>query len=329
MGQEKGMVRRMVENQIFHLIFPNYLSEIAMSLEKIRELQEIRLRVGQPILLMADNREWGITKQGEMTMQFEKSYQVLQKDLEDILMHLCHYSLYAYEEEITRGYFTISGGHRIGIAGQVVMEGNKVRTLSPITSMNIRIAHEKKGVANRLIPYLYRNGTFQDCLLISPPGCGKTTMLRDIIRMVSEGNEFSRGKCVGVVDERSELGGSYLGVMQNDLGCRTDLLDSCPKALGMMMLLRSMNPYLIAVDEIGGEEDIVAIRQILKCGCHLVATVHGSNFEEVCKKEGIYPLIKEGCFERYIILGNRKGVGTVEEILDRNGNELIQGGKGK
>ena len=264
-------------------MFPDYLSGIAEGLELMEGLQEIRLRAGRAFLVLADNREYGLTIQGEMTEELNRAYQVDGKDLEAILMHLCRYSLYAYEEEIAKGFLTIRGGHRIGLAGQVIMDNHHIRSIRNITSMNVRISHEVKGASEHLLPYLYENGEFLNCLLISPPGCGKTTLLRDLIRKVSDGSVLAPGKNVSVVDERSEIAGSYMGMLQNDLGSRTDLLDACPKAEGMMLLLRSMNPYLIAVDEIGGVEDAAAIRQILKCGCHILATIHGEGIEDIRK----------------------------------------------
>lgn len=304
-------------------MFPDYLSGIAEGLELMEGLQEIRLRAGRAFLVLADNREYGLTIQGEMTEELNRAYQVDGKDLEAILMHLCRYSLYAYEEEIAKGFLTIRGGHRIGLAGQVIMDNHHIRSIRNITSMNVRISHEVKGASEHLLPYLYENGEFLNCLLISPPGCGKTTLLRDLIRKVSDGSVLAPGKNVSVVDERSEIAGSYMGMLQNDLGSRTDLLDACPKAEGMMLLLRSMNPYLIAVDEIGGVEDAAAIRQILKCGCHILATIHGEGIEDIRKKEGMEGLLEEGAFHRFVILSRSHGMGTVERILDADGNQVV------
>lgn len=316
-------VLKMKDSHIVTEIFPDYLRDIAGCLDQLKNLQEVHLRAGRPLLLTADNREYGITIQGEMTENLKLAYRVDSNDLEAILMHLCHYSLYAYEEEIAKGFITLKGGHRVGISGQAVMGEDGIRSIKHISSMNLRIAHEVVGAADTVFPYLYEKSELQDCLLISPPGCGKTTLLRDIIRQVSDGNHYAAGKNVSVVDERSEIAGSYMGVMQNNLGSRTDLLDACPKAQGMMLLLRSMNPYLIAVDEIGGKEDAAAIRQILKCGCHILATVHGEDFYDVKNKEGMEELIEEGAFKRYVILSRSKGAGTVERILDAGGNQVI------
>lgn len=156
-----------------------------------------------------------------------------------------------------------------------------------------------------------------DTLLISPPGGGKTTLLRDMIRQISDGNRFSAGINVAVVDERSEIAGCYMGCPQNDVGIRTDVLDACPKVLGMMMLLRSMSPEAVAVDELGGEEDIRAVSQVMQCGSRILATIHGASLQEIREKEFLTALIQRQAFGRYVLLGRKDGNCRVEAIYDR------------
>ena len=191
------------------------------------------------------------------------------------------FSLYAYEDELRQGFLTVEGGHRSGIAGKTVIEGEKVKGISHISCSNVRVAHEKKGCADRVLPYLWEDGRFLHTLIVSAPGCGKTTMLRDIIRQISDGEAPYPGLTGGVVDERSEIAGCYRGGAQNDVGIRTDVLDCCPKAEGMMMLIRSMSPEMVAVDELGDYEDIHAIESVIHCGCKLFATVHGSSIDDM------------------------------------------------
>lgn len=299
-------------------LFPDYLrnswTRIAGQAEN---LQEIRLRVGRPIVLLLKNKECFLTEAGEITYDAESGLKSSQKDLENILKHLCRYSFYAYEEEMRQGFLTVPGGHRIGVAGQVVTgDRGAVRTMKHISYLNIRIAHEMIGAADGIMPFFYEKGQFLSSMIISPPGCGKTTLLRDIVRQVSNGTAYGRGQCVGVVDERSEIAGSYMGLAQNDVGLRTDVLDGCPKAAGMMMLIRSMSPKVVAVDEIGDAEDVHALLQVLRCGSSLLVTVHGSSIEEVRKKQYISELLVQKEFRRFVVLAKREGKCRIQGIYD-------------
>ena len=188
-----------------------------------------------------------------------------------------------------------------------------------ISTLNIRIAHEVKGAAGRILPLLYLNGQVGNTLIVSPPGCGKTTLLRDMIRLVSDGNCYGEGVSVGVVDERSEIGGSYLGVPANDVGMRTDLLDGISKVKGMMMLLRSMSPRVVAGDELGGKEDVAALWSVMQCGAKVLATVHGTTLEEIRNKPFLGELIEKRIFERYILLNKKERVGNIEGVYDVSG----------
>ena len=276
------------------------------------ELQEIRLRIGKPLIIVSDNIEFVLHK-------------IIEKEeLMEILEYVSNYSLYAFENELKQGFITIEGGHRVGMTGQVQIEEGEVKNIKHISSMNIRISHEVLNCADVIFPYITENKQICNTLIISPPRCGKTTMLRDLIRQVSDGNRWVRGCTVGVVDERSELGGCYLGVPQNKLGMRTDILDCCPKSKGMLMLVRSMAPQVIAVDEIGSAEDIHALEYAMHCGCKMLATVHGTSMEEIRKKPILDELIKRHKFERYVVLGNTHHIGEVEGIYDNRGSALFQ-----
>ena len=173
-----------------------------------------------------------------------------------------------------------------------------------ISSINIRVAMEHKGIADYVLPAIIDGDNVCHTLIISPPCCGKTTLLRDIIRQLSDGSRFLAGIDVGVVDERSEIAASHLGTAYNDVGSRTDILDCCPKEIGMLMLIRSMSPKVIAVDEIGGIKDIEAIRYVINSGCRIIATVHGRTLSEVINKPYLGELIKDSTFERIITIGN-------------------------
>ena len=213
------------------------------------------------------------------------------------------YSIYSVEDELRNGYITIRGGHRIGIAGKALMDNKGVRTLKNFSGLNIRISREKLGIASKILPYILNSkGEFLNTLLVSPPQCGKTTLLRDIIRMISRGVPYMnfRGLKVGVVDERSELGACFQGIPQNDLGPRTDILDCCPKAEGMIMLIRSMSPQVIATDEIGKVEDSIAIEEAMMAGIKLITTVHGRSLENILNKNIVGKLVRSECLKNSI-----------------------------
>ncbi len=281
-------------------------------------LQEIRIRVDKPVIVFSRGREWFVDNAGGLTQELGQAYCAGREEVKALLSHICNYSLYAYEDEMRQGFITVSGGHRVGIAGQVVVEGmNGVRTIKHIAYMNIRVAHQIVGVADKVMPFLYHNGKLQNILIISPPGCGKTTLLRDIIRQVSDGNAFGRGISVGVVDERSEIAGSYHGQAQNDVGIRTDILDACPKAMGMMLLLRSMAPGVIAVDELGSAQDMQALHTVASCGSRILATVHGDDVEDYIQKYGAWDSHSNPLFDIYLVLGRQNGSPTIRKICRR------------
>ena len=276
-------------------------------------IQEIKLRIGKPLIIIYRGKE-----------RMWKDVIVTKEEIKETLEYISNYSLYAYEHELKQGFITIEGGHRVGMAGQVIMEEGKIKNLKYISSINLRISHEVKNCADKIFPYITYNKQMYHTLLISPPRCGKTTLLRDIIRQVSDGNMWVKGCTVGVVDERSELGGCYLGNPQNEMGVRTDILDRCPKAEGMIMLIRSMAPQVIAVDEIGAQEDVHAIEYAMHCGCKMLATAHGYSMEEIQRKPIFEKLVQERRFERYVILSNRYQIGGIEAVYGENGSLLYQ-----
>lgn len=308
----------MQENRILSVLPRSIRVLIGKEHLQYEYLQEIKLRVEKPLLLVYRGEE---IIPGN---QRGKPYIVTREDIREMLEYISNYSLYAYEQEMKQGYITIEGGHRVGMTGQAIIENGKVKNLRYISSINLRMYHEILGCADTIFPFITYNKKLYHTLIVSPPRCGKTTLLRDMIRQISNGNGWINGMSVGVVDERSELGGCYMGVAQTQLGIRTDVLDCCPKAEGMIMLIRSMGPEVIAVDEIGTAEDVHAIEYAMHCGCKMLATVHADSMEELRKKPLFDQMVAEKRFERYVLLENREHVGQVEGIYDSRGTLLYR-----
>jgi stage III sporulation protein AA len=273
-----------------------------------KNMEEIRIRIGHDIILYASGKEYAL--------ECKNGFKVDNFVMNNIFNSLLNFSAYAYQEELANGYITIEGGHRVGLCGRAVMENGKVRTIKDISSINIRRSREIIGVSDPCVGYLMKgkHGLF-NTIIISPPKCGKTTLLRDLIR-----NFSNMGFQTGVCDERSEISGMYNGKPSYDLGIRTDVLDGCPKEKGMIMLIRSMSPDLIATDEIGKKEDCRAIETAVCAGVRLLATIHGSTYEDLIAS-GIGELVQRGVFERLIFLSNTPAIGSISSIRDwRNQN---------
>lgn len=278
------------------------------------DLQEIRIKIGKPVILYS--------QRGEKILD----YLPTEEDMKYSMMKIANYSLYAFEEEIKQGYITLKGGHRIGIAGECVMDNDTVRTIKSISSLNIRVCREFIGSSNKVMPFITSNGHIYNTLIISPPKCGKTTILRDIGKNISNGmyNLRLSGKKVVIIDERSEIAASYNGIPQMNVGIRTDVLDNCLKKTGMIMAIRSLSPEVIICDEIGTQGDLEALNMAFNSGVNIVVTVHGFDIKDVYYRKVFKELIDNRIIERVIVLSNRNGVGTIEKMY-----EIMLGGEYK
>ena len=304
-------------------LFPN---EIRPFLEKTTKhadsLTEIRIRCGQPVFVVRGRKEYVLSAQGE-EIETDKVSRIRRRDVicfdrgqvERIFHHICRYSPYAYEDELKNGFMTVAGGHRVGVAGQVLPEQGRVQSIRNIRFLNIRISHEMIGCADTVMDRIYdaKNKRWHSTMVIAPPACGKTTLLRDMIRQISDGTAGRWPQTVGVVDERSEIAGCFFGQPQNDVGMRTDVLDGCPKASGMEMLLRSMAPDVIAVDEIATGRDVETLLLMAHCGITILATVHGNDMQSLSEKRYLQPLFDAGCFKRFVVLSQAREATIINE----------------
>lgn len=269
-------------------------------------LEEIRVRIGWPVELIYDNRN-------EWLGNYE--YMIDRHKLDEMLNYITGYSLYAMEEQLKQGYITYEGGHRIGITGHATyetLEGREkvqIKNLVDIGGLNIRIAHEKKGCAEKIIPHIRNEDSIYNTIFFAAPGVGKTTYLRDTIRILASEDIHNTPKKICVVDERSEIAACVDGKPQNDLGKRCDVLDACPKALGMGMVLRTMSPEIIAVDELGKKDEFLILEQMRCSGVKILGTMHAGDIEELFRNPMIKSSVKTQAIERFVELF-RKSDGT-------------------
>lgn len=295
-----------LQDEIFDF-FPNFIKEEKdIPSEIIDKAEEIRIRIGQPICIRNYSNEYYF------------KHKISSDDILKLLENFCNNSIYSVQNEINSGFITIRGGHRIGITGTCVFENNTIKNIKYISSLNIRVAREVKDCSFDILTRIIENKNFNNTLIISPPGCGKTTIIRDMIRQLSNGNAFCNHYNVGLVDERSEIAAMFRGVPQNDIGSRTDVMNNCKKAIGMKMLIRSMGPQIVATDEIGGDDDEDAIFEATYSGVKLLLTAHGEKLNDVSKN-----FLDSKIFKNIIILKNQNRPGELDKIYLLEGDKYV------
>ncbi|EDS77875.1 stage III sporulation protein AA [Clostridium botulinum C str. Eklund] len=295
----------MSTKDVFYVL-PKEMKMKLDSINNIDKLQEIRIKVNKPLIIYLENKEIIL------------DYIIKKEDIKIILQRISNYSIYAFEEEIKQGYITIRGGHRVGICGSCVIQDEAIKTIKNIASLNIRICREVIGCSNKIMPYILKRENVFNTIIISPPKCGKTTLIRDISRNLSIAK-----KKICIIDERSEIASCFEGVPQMDVGIRTDILDNCVKSQGIIMAIRSMAPEVIVCDEIGTHRDVESIIMAMNSGVNLITTIHGFGIEDLYRRPVFNEVIENKIFNRAIILSSRNGIGTVEYIYDFNKNQEL------
>lgn len=275
----------------------------------VKNATEILLIPMAPPVLYINGESFFVTSTGEITRHRNSATCISKKDFSNIFQALCENSVYSVENEIKQGFFTIEGGHRIGVCGKGVFKNNEILCLKDISALNIRLARQVIGKGSEVLPHIL-DKYLKNTLIISPPGCGKTTLLRDLARILSSGYK------IGIADERSEIAAVYKGCAMHDVGEKTAIMSCVPKAEAMNMMLRSMGVDIIITDEIGSADDARAILNALYAGVKIIASAHGYSYNDICTRPDLKSLIKSGGFEKFIVLSRRFGPCTVEEVID-------------
>ena len=288
--------------------FPKYVKEKVLDTKYgLQNIEEIRLRIGQNIALKIGQ---------EMK---ELNYKISKEELEETFENICEKSIYSYTKQISEGFITIKGGNRVGIVGTCIVENNQVKNINNISSLNFRIARQIKEVSTPILKDVIdlQNNTIFNTMIVSSPGGGKTTILRDLVRKISNGIPeigFLPKTC-GIVDERSEIASMYKGIPQNDIGKFSDVIDNVPKAIGINMLIRSMAPQIIVCDEIGSKEDVEAIEKMVCSGVKGIFTAHGASISEVLQNINLNKLVDLKLIRKIIVLDSIEK-GKIKDVYD-------------
>lgn len=285
---------------------PTQLAKLILE-HNIQKLEEIRIRANKPVIL----------KLGQVEIVL--SYTITTNEIIGILQNICNNSIYTYQNQICNGFITLPGGNRVGIAGNVVIKDGQVSNISYIYSLNFRISHQINGASDNILKYVLdtENNTIFNTLIVSPPGAGKTTMIRDLAKRISNGiNEINfRGLDVSIIDERGEIAAMTKGITFNDVGIRTDVLDNVPKSIGIRMAVRSMAPKVIIADEIGNKDDVNIINYAICSGVKCIFSAHGSNMEDLLKNNEINKIINLQLFSKIIFL-DEKQKGKIKNVVN-------------
>ncbi len=304
-------MNKRLESLLHYLPSEMRQSILQIAEEDLNQLEEIRIRVSCPIVVLTHQKEIFIRRISDQTLYIPEM-----EELKGILERITKSSVYAYLEDIRNGFITVEGGHRIGIGGMAVMEDHRFSHMKEIGFFNLRIASQQKGISDAVYPRLMTDDVFQNTLIVSPPQAGKTTMLRDITRNLS--NSLPKEK-ITLIDERGEIAAVYHGIPQNDVGIRTDVITGVPKSEGIFLAIRSLSPTIIVTDELGSDQEVEAVFRAVHSGVKLLTTVHGRDEKELMHRADLKPLFQYHVF-RNIIVMDAACDGRIAKMI--NGGEL-------
>lgn len=288
-------------------LLPEWLYMNLFNNYKLDDIQELRIRKNQPIQICYKGRMIELKKDNGLYLN---SVIATSELLDYIISMATKRSLYAFDDQIKNGFLVTENGIRIGLCGTAVIDNDKIKMIKKISSLNIRIGHNIQGCASEIMSYLVYGERVKNTLILSSPGEGKTTLLRDIIIKLSDRYNIPN---IMVVDEKFELAGEN---QRFDLGKNVDVMQGSNKRFAFLDAVKVMNPSVIATDELTTEDDINGIKFAIKSGVSVIATVHAKNIEELKTKDYFSSLIKEKYFDRFIILSKKNGVGTIEGVFD-------------
>ena len=289
------------------------LVEIFDKYINIEKLTEIRMRLNKRLVVFVSGKPYYLALDG-ITNVKEKAIIVSREMLYNTIKRASERSLYAVNNQLKQGFLTVLGGIRLGICGEVVVENGKIQTIKNFSSINIRIAKEVKNCSLNILEYILSGG-FNNTLIISPPGCGKTTLIRDILYQMSLRSYTYN---VLLADERYEIANCFNGKPTLDVGDFTDIVSGVEKSYAFDCGLRSMGPDILVTDELATKDDMSSVLRISNSGVKLLASIHAKDIDQLKNKKEFEEILSQKVFKRFVVLGLSRGVGTIEGVYDEN-----------